>query len=127
MGGDAQGRPRILVVDDDDLVRWVLVQSLRQRGYEVLAAGTARQALEQFRSADLVLLDWRLPDEDGLEVARRVKEERPERPVILITAHNAAELADAAAPLDVEGVLDKPFDVEVVLRAVREALERRSS
>jgi DNA-binding NtrC family response regulator len=112
----------VLVVDDDDLVRWSLRQRLQEHGFGVLGAETARQALEQSGQADLLLLDYRLPDLDGLAVARAVKHAHPSRPVILMTAYGSPDLAQEAQSLAVDRVVDKPFDLEEVVRLVREAL-----
>ena len=65
----------ILVVDDEALIRWSLTERLHAEGYEVLEAGTGKGALEKLpEGVDLVLLDYRLPDTDGVSVLRKIKE-----------------------------------------------------
>ncbi|HSB62406.1 MAG TPA: response regulator [Vicinamibacteria bacterium] len=112
----------ILVADDEDLIRWSLREALQENGYRVVGAETGREALERFRDVDLVLVDYRLPDLDGLSVARAVKNARPSCPVILMTAFGTPELRDEVDTAHVEHLIDKPFDLRDVLRLVREAL-----
>ena len=83
----------ILVVDDEQLIRWSLAQRLRADGYHVLEAATGADALEQVHDGvDLVLLDYKLPDTDGVTVLRQIKEHDPDILVILLTAFATVDL-----------------------------------
>lgn len=117
----------ILVIDDEDLIRWSLERGLQDEGYFVTTLPTAQAALREAERADLVLLDWRLPGADGLAVAAELRRARPLLPVILMTAHGTPELIEQAAAIGVSRVLLKPFDLDEIVLMVRATLQSRSS
>jgi DNA-binding NtrC family response regulator len=114
----------LLIVDDEELVRWSLRERFRREGYAVVEAATAAAALEQVAGGvDLVLLDYRLPDGDGLAVLRRIKEVSPDTPVILMTAFSTVENAVEAMKHGAYHYLNKPFNLDDVAITVEKALE----
>ncbi len=115
---------RVLVVDDEDLIRWSLVERLRADGHDVVEAGTAAEALEKAQmGVDLVLLDYKLPDEDGLTVLRKIREIDPDTLVIMLTAHKGVETVVVAMKAGAFDYATKPFDLEDVAVRVSHALE----
>ena len=116
---------RILVADDEKLIRWSLRKNLVGAGYEVLEAGDGQQALEvlEDEGADLLLLDIRMPHKSGLEVLSHVVEQHPEVPVVLMTAFSSVEGAVDAMKRGAFDYLIKPFNHDEVLLVVRKALQ----
>jgi len=116
---------RVLVVDDEALIRWSLTEMLREHGYLVAEAPDARTALTVIRQAaepfDVVLLDYRLPDSADLRLLETIRRIAPSSQVVMITAHNSQELSDGAAALGAYRVINKPFEVESLAALVHQA------
>jgi len=116
---------RILVVDDEYLIRWTLQQNLTKAGYEVLVAETGEEALEKVEgeAPDLVLLDIKLPGTDGYEVLEKaLKIDRGIVP-IMITAYEDVESVVKAMRLGAFDYITKPFDFDKVHLSIRKALQ----
>ncbi len=116
---------RILVVDDEYLIRWTLEQNLKKEGYEVLLAETGEEALEIVKEAapDLALLDIKLPGMDGYEVLEEALKIDEGIIPIMITAYDEVDKVVKAMRLGAFDYISKPFDFSKVYLSIRKALE----
>ena len=121
------GHERILIVEDEKLLRWSLRERLERDGYEVFEARTGGegQALMEDPGVDLLLLDHRLPDTTGLEILRSLRSTHPQIPAILMTAHGSVETAVEAIKLGAFEYLSKPFHQDELAIRIAKALESR--
>ena len=117
---------RVLVVDDEALVRWSIAQTLGANGCDIIEASDARGAvaavLDRAHKPDAVILDLKLPDSGDLSLLASVRRLLPAAPVILMTAFGTLEVVEAALRLGAFTVLDKPFDLDELGRVVAQAL-----
>ena len=118
-------KPKVLVVDDEKLVRWSLEQKLSREGYTVETAASGEEALEHVRGNDfdLVLLDIRLPGMDGVRTLREIKKLDPEIGVIMLTADTGIANAVECMRLGAHNYLCKPFEFDEVRVALEKARE----
>jgi DNA-binding NtrC family response regulator len=117
---------KILVVDDEPILRDSLEVALKTSGYKVMTARTGEEGLEQFKSQnpDLVLLDHWLPGINGDEVLRRIKEENSEIPIIIMTAQGSIEMAVNLMKMGAFDFLVKPFELDQVEDLIKKGLDR---
>ena len=122
---ETQTKSVILLVDDQDTIRFFLEKTLTQEGYETVTAKTGAEAVEKARRVmpDLVLLDLKLPDMDGLEVLRQIKEIFPEICIVMITAFGDIETAVSAMKAGAYDFVSKPINLDQLLMAIRKGLE----
>jgi DNA-binding NtrC family response regulator len=114
----------ILVVDDESLIRWTLSERLSLDGHVVVEAETGKAAIGRFGpDIDLVLLDFKLPDSDGLQVLKAMKARDSDVPVILLTAFSSIETAVEAMKQGAYHYANKPFNLDELAMVVQKALE----
>jgi DNA-binding NtrC family response regulator len=119
--------PRILVVDDDENIRKVLVAILEDEGYKVESVGTAKEAIERTRENyyNMALIDIRLPDMEGIELLTRIKDTTPKMRKVIITGYPTLQNAVDAVNRGANAYILKPFDVGKVLKTLKEQLQKQ--
>jgi DNA-binding NtrC family response regulator len=124
MDADTNSR-RVLVVDDEALLRWSVAETLSDHGFQVVESSDAQGARCAVRDAsrdfDAVLLDLQLPDSVDLSLLRTLRVMAPKTPLILMTAFGTPELVQDALHSGAYRVLDKPFEIEALATLVSEA------
>jgi two-component system nitrogen regulation response regulator NtrX len=120
-------KPRVLIIDDEDAVRSSLKMIFEYEGYETLQAanGPLGLKLAEQEAPDLVFLDVRMPQLDGLEVLKRLKEKDAALPVVILSGHGTVKTAVEAVKLGAFDFIEKPPDSERILIAARNALGQK--
>jgi len=115
----------VLIIDDDQMICSFLSNILGEDGYEVVAAsdGAEGKRLMREKPVDVILLDLKLPDEDGISLLRQIKKSEPHVQVIVLTAYGAVESAVEAMKLGAYDYIDKPSDVSKLKLVIQRALE----
>jgi DNA-binding NtrC family response regulator len=118
-------RETILVVDDENLIRWSMKNKLESWNYQVMEANSLQSALSriQLELPDLITLDIKLPDGSGIDFLRKIREEYSHIPVVMITAFGAVDVAVQALKMGAYDFIEKPINFEKLENVVRNALE----
>ncbi len=114
----------VLLVEDEKLMNWSLSKSLSRWGFEVFPVFTGQDALRELQKSryNIVLLDYQLPDMNGLEVAQHVRRAQPDAFILLVTAFQLGELQMEDGLID--GYLNKPVDMQQLYRTVKHFAKR---
>jgi len=124
-----ESQPRILVVDDEEVIRFTLQKKLARLGYNVISLEKAEDVLYLLKTGeekiDLIISDIKLRKMDGIELLRRVKAQDEPVPVLLITGHGNVEDAITALRFGADDFIRKPFDINDVASSVRSILKRK--
>jgi two-component system, OmpR family, response regulator len=126
VSSNASPGERILIVDDEEMIVDAVATALRYEGYEVETASTGREALEAVarREPNLIVLDWMLPDIEGIEVGRRLREQGFKTAVLFLTAKDATEDKVEALRSGGDDYVTKPFNLAEVVARVQAILRR---
>jgi two-component system response regulator PilR (NtrC family) len=120
---------RVLVVEDEPLIRWSIAETLAQEGHTVVEASNATAAVQALTETsgpiDVVLLDYRLPDSSDLGLLADVRRLRPDSAVVVMTAYGTPEVTKGALELGAYRVVNKPFDMHGLASLVLEAYKSR--
>ncbi|MDH4222663.1 MAG: response regulator [candidate division Zixibacteria bacterium] len=121
--------PNVLVVDDENIICSSCKKILTQKGYKVDTALTGEEALSKVKGNgfDVVIADWKMEGMDGLEIAKRVKQENPKIEVIMITGYPSVESSIKAMRTGISDYVPKPFTPEELSEAMNRVLERNKT
>ncbi len=123
----------ILIVDDDPdftkMVSLAVSSALREQGYAIITANNGRTAIEKVKSEspEVILLDLNLPDIDGKEILKKIKQIDEDIPTIVITGHGGERVAIELMKAGAMDFISKPFEIEVLLQAINDAVKVRNS
>ena len=120
---------RVLIVDDESLIRWSLAETLADSGHTVQEAQDGKAALRQIADQeqpfDVVVLDYRLPDSNDFTLLAKIREQAPQAAVVMMTAFGTPEMAKQAVEIGAYRVVLKPFDLRDMTKLVNEAAASR--
>jgi excisionase family DNA binding protein len=119
-----EARARILVVDDDEIIRSLFKETLEEEGHTVVTASTSAEGIEYVKrwDFDIAFLDLKMPEMDGAELLKQLRSIKPGLPVTIITGYPGSEMMERAFKQGPFGVMDKPFDAADIIAAVRSFL-----
>ncbi|GIP01570.1 MULTISPECIES: response regulator [Paenibacillus] len=120
-----ESKHKVLIVDDQNGIRILLVEVFSSEGYETFQAANGKAALEivKMHAPDLVLLDMKIPGMDGLEILKHIKQMNPDIKVIMMTAYGELDMIKEATDLGALMHFTKPFDIDEMRQAVNMQLK----
>ncbi|NPA94751.1 MAG: response regulator [Thermodesulfobacteria bacterium] len=113
---------RVLILEDSIIVSKLLASLLRAKGFQVTECASVSQAKSNLKGLDLAILDYRLPDGTGLEIAEELKKNRPDIPIFLLTARGSHVSEDVASKAGIKKYLEKPVEPETLMEHIDEFL-----
>jgi DNA-binding NtrC family response regulator len=120
---------RILVVDDDENIRKVVIAILEDEGYTVESVGTAKEAIEKSKRKfyNIALIDIRLPDMEGIELLTKIRDTTPRMRKVIVTGYPTLQNAVEAVNKGADVYIVKPFDVKKVLKTIEDQLNKQQA
>jgi len=128
--GFAAGSLRVLIVEDETLIRWAVAETLTEAGHTVLEAkdaATALHLLDTSEPIDVVLLDFRLPDSDDLSLVEWIRRRTSSSAIVMMTAFGTPQMTADAKRLGVYEIIAKPFDVGAIEELLAQAHRSKTS
>ena len=119
---------RVLLVDDEEEFLDIMSERMRNRGMEVVTASSAKEALEKIEKElfDAIILDFMMPEMNGLETIKAIKEKKPELQVILLSGQATLEKGVEAMKLGALDVVEKPAEMETLVAKIKKAGSKRA-
>jgi len=118
---------RILIIDDEIIIRKLFIRLLTREKYKVLTAANGKKGIETVKKEklDLVILDLKMPEMDGIEALKRIKEFNKNIRVIIITAYGTIKSASEALNLGADDFISKPFDIAKIRVTIKNVLKMK--
>jgi DNA-binding NtrC family response regulator len=119
---------KMLLIDDDEWIRDSLSFFFEDEGCHLASVETAKEGLEELKRQpyDIIIVDYRLPDMDGLEFLKQVRVSHPDALTILVTAYGSKEVFLKARKIGVQGFIDKPFTLKAIKDTLSDLLEKHN-
>ena len=117
----------VLIVDDEQEFRETISQRLQNRGFNVNTAANGKEALDSLEGYiyDAIVLDMLMPEMDGIETLKRIRQTHPEMQIIMLTGHATVQKGVEAVKLGAMDFLEKPADIETLTAKIQEAKAKR--
>ena len=122
-----QRKYRVLVIDDDEIIRDIIAMSLEQEGFDVDTAANGKEAIDKSHASlyNIAIVDWRLPDIQGTKLLGKLKDTKPRMGKIMLTGFPSTENAIEALNERADAFFLKPVDMELVIKKIRELLREQ--
>jgi DNA-binding NtrC family response regulator len=120
---------RVLVIDDDKLIRWSLKEICSQEGHTVDTVGDAEAALKKVKDTvyDVIFADFELENASSMEMLKDIRNTRPGAPIVIISAHQSSEIEAQVQDIDIFKIVEKPFEPELIRSIAGQVRDKHKS